>query len=115
MTESQRALEAMGVSNLEQRRTPRQSVHASGTIVAAAQSYVAWVKDINESGICLYSQYCPQVGDAVEVKVEASKLPAQFKVEFRGTVTRVQNDKRGAAVGIAIAFSKLGTTLVGKA
>jgi PilZ domain len=115
MTENQRALELMGVSDYEQRRTPRRSVHASGTIITGTDTYVAWVKDINESGICLYTQYRPQVGETLEVKVDASKLPSRFKDEFTGTVIRVQNGRPGAAVGIAITFSAMGSTQLGTA
>lgn len=115
MTESQRAMEVMGVIHAEQRRTPRQSVHAGGTISAGESTFVAWIKDINANGICLFTQHRPLVGQTVRVTVHANHVPAIRRNVYEGTVIRVQNCGPGAAVGVAILFSVMGAVLLGAA
>jgi hypothetical protein len=107
MTESQRALEVMGVTDAEQRRTPRRSVHAGGTISAGDATYVAWIKDINESGICLFTQHPPRVGENVRVTVHANR-GASGRSIYHGTVIRIQSCGPGAAVVVAVLFSVMG-------
>lgn len=112
MTESQRALELMNVTVGEQRRTPRRTVHVGGTISAGEVTRVAWIKDISESGICLFTQHRPAVGESVRVTLHANKLPSKFRSAYEGTVIRVQSCGPGAAVGVAIMFSVVGAVLV---
>ena len=105
MTESQRALQVMGINNPDQRRSPRRSVHASGTISAGGNTYVAWVKDITDSGVFVFTKYRPTVGETVHIKFDARKLPANFRSQYDGSVVRIQNCGPGAAVGVAVLFS----------
>jgi Tfp pilus assembly protein PilZ len=102
MTESQRALTIMGVDNPEQRRKPRHSVHASGTISVNGTSYVAWIKDIADGGLFVFTKYHPKVGESVHVTFDGRKLPSSFQNAYQGSVIRVHNGGNGAAVGIAI-------------
>jgi hypothetical protein len=104
MTESQRALKVMGVFDAEQRRSPRRSVHTGGTISAGDATHVAWIKDINESGICFFTKHCPSVGESVRITLQESRLPSHVHGEYSGTVIRVQMSSPGAAVGVAVRF-----------
>ncbi|HEY3928345.1 MAG TPA: PilZ domain-containing protein [Candidatus Koribacter sp.] len=111
MTESLRALEVMGVPNAEQRRFPRRSVHAGGTISVGDATYVAWVKDISETGICFFTKHEPAPGDYLRVTLNDSRLPANLRGCFEGTVVRVQRSGPGAAL-VAIMFGVLGAVLL---
>ena len=113
MTESLRALEVMGVQNPDQRRTPRRSVHVGGTISAGDTTYLAWVKDISENGACFFTKnFQPAVGDTVRVTLSGSRLPSNLRREYEGKVVRVQGSNAGAAVGVAIMFTFIGTVML---
>jgi hypothetical protein len=112
MTESLRALEVMGVRNADQRRTPRRSVHAGGTLCAGETTYLAWVKDISENGACFFTKFQPAVGDTVRVTLSGSRLPSYLRRVYEGKVVRVQTGNAGAAVGVAIMFTFIGTMML---
>ncbi len=111
MTESQRALELMGVASFEQRRARRRSINMGGTIQAGETSSLAWIKDISESGICLYTKHHPAVGESIQVKLPSQKVGAGLREVYDGTVIRVQESGAGAAFGVAISLS-VGTTMM---
>jgi hypothetical protein len=111
MTESHRALEVMSVGSADQRRSPRKSIHAGGTLSTADTTHVAWIKDLNESGICLFTQHSPQVGESVRVTLTTGKLPANLRRDYEGKVIRVQSSGVGTAVRVAITFSLVGVVL----
>ena len=104
MTESLRALEVMGEPCADQRRFPRRSVHAGGTISAGDATYVAWIKDVSESGICLFTKHEPVPGDRLRVTLNDDRLPANLPRCFEGSVVRVQRSGPGAAL-VAIMFA----------
>jgi hypothetical protein len=112
MTESRRASEVMGFAGADQRRSPRKSVHAGGTIAAADTTHVAWIKDVNESGICLFTKHSPAVGETVKVVVNTRELPSALRREYQGRVIRVQSAGVGAAFKVAITFSLVGAVLL---
>jgi len=112
MTESQRALQVMGVTSPDQRRSPRRSVHASGTISAGGDTYVAWVKDITDSGVFVFTKYRPKIGESVCITLDARKLPPNFRNSYEGNVLRIQHCGPGSAVGIAVLFSVLGAVML---
>jgi hypothetical protein len=112
MTESLRALEVMGVPYADQRRTPRRSVHVGGTISAGDTTYLAWIKDISENGACFFTKLHPAVGDTVRVTLSGSRLPAYLRRVYEGKVVRVQSGNAGAAVGVAIMFTFIGTVVL---
>jgi len=112
MTESQRALQAMGVPNPDQRSSPRRSVHASGTILADGVTYVAWVKDITESGVFVFTKYRPKMGESIRVTLDPRKLPPNFHSTYEGSVIRIQTCGPGSAVGIAVLFSLIGAVML---
>ena len=106
MTESQRALELMGVASFEQRRARRRSINTGGMIQAGETSSLAWIKDISESGICLYTKHHPAIGEPVQVKLPPQKVAtAGLREVYDGTVIRVQESGAGAAFGVAISLS----------
>lgn len=106
MTESQRALRMMGVFDAEQRRSPRRSVHSGGTISAGDSTHVAWIKDINESGICFFTKHRPNVGENVRVTLHENRLSTNVNKAYDGTVVRVQlSGPPGTAVVVAVTFN----------
>lgn len=111
MTESLRALEVMGVQNADQRRSPRRSVHAGGTIAAGSTTHVAWIKDISDSGICLFTKHHPEAGEKVRVTLSGTRLPHNGRKVYEGKVVRVQNSGPGAAV-VAIMFNAVSAGLL---
>jgi hypothetical protein len=112
MTDSHRASQVMGFAGAEQRRSPRKSVYAAGVIAAGDTTHVAWIKDVNDSGICLFTQHSPGIGDAVKVMVNGREIPDALRREYEGRVVRVQNSGVGAAVKVAITFSLVGAVLL---
>lgn len=111
MTENQRALQVMGNPGREQRRSPRQLVHGGGVMFTGKDSHVAWIKDISEAGVCLYTNHRPELGDIVRIAVHAKNVPEKFKSQCEGKVIRIQSGGAGAAVGVAILFSMLGIVM----
>jgi hypothetical protein len=112
MLESLRALEVMGVPYADQRRTPRRSVHVGGTISAGETTYLAWIKDISENGACFFTKFQPSVGDTVRVTLSGARLPSYMRRVYEGKVVRVQKGNAGAAVGVAIMFTLIGTVML---
>ncbi len=104
MTESLRALEVMGVPHADQRRSPRRSVHAGGTISAGSTTHIAWIKDVSEHGICLFTNHLPKAGERVRVTLNGAHLPENVRRAYEGKVVRVQESGPGAAV-VAIMLS----------
>lgn len=111
MTESLRALEVMGGPYADQRRFPRRSVHAGGTLSAGDATYVAWIKDISETGICFFTKHQPEPGDHLRVTLNNERLPSHLRRCFEGTVVRVQRSGPGAAV-VAIMFGVVGAVVL---
>ena len=102
MTENQRALELMGVGSHEQRQAKRRFVHLGGTLIAGEENVVAWIKDISDSGICLFTKKSPSVGQNVQIRLNPTKQAAGLQDFYEGTVIRVQASAVGAAYGVAI-------------
>ena len=112
MQENQRALHLMRTSNAGSRRSPRRTVHATGTLSIGGTSYVAWVKDISERGVLIYTKQNLAIGESVRLTVDPRKLPSRFQSTYEGKVIRIQNCGPEAALGIAILFHGSGTVLV---
>lgn len=113
MTESVRAMKVMGVPNSDQRRSPRRSVHAGGTISAGDTTYVAWIKDISEGGLCLFTKHRPNLGDTLQVALTGNRIPSGLRQAYEGKVVRVQNSGPGTTlVGVAIMFGFLGAIVL---
>lgn len=115
MTERQRAMQIMGIQESEQRRSPRHSVHTSGTIQSHGDSHVAWVKDISESGALLYTKHRPHLGESVRITLDSRKNSSAISYAYEGKVIRVQNSGAGGAIGVAVLFSLVGAVIVGAA
>jgi PilZ domain len=106
MTESQRALEVMGVNRVEQRAARRRSVHVGGTMLFGDIASVAWVKDISEGGMCVFARHSPRVGEKVRVTLFPEKLPSYIRSSYEGVVIRVENAGAGAAFGVVVRFNQ---------
>ena len=102
MTENLRAMEVMGAESGDQRRSPRRSVHAGGTLSSGSTNHIAWIKDVNESGICLFTNHQPEIGEIVRVELNGERLPAYLRKFYNGKVVRVQESGPGAAVVVIL-------------
>lgn len=105
MTESQRALEVMGVNRLEQRAARRRSVHVGGTLMFGDMTSVAWVKDISEEGMCIFARHSPRIGEKVRVALFPENLPSYIRGSYEGVVIRVETASAGAAFGVVVKFN----------
>ncbi len=112
MLENQRALHLMRTSSAGSRSSQRRPVHATGTLSVGDTSYVAWVKDISEGGVLIYTKQHLAVGEFVRLTVDPRKLPSRFQSTFEGKVIRIQNCGPEAALGIAILFDGIGEVLL---
>lgn len=113
MTESARAMKVMGVPDSDQRRSPRRSVHAGGTISTGDATYVAWVKDISEGGVCLFTKHRPNLGDRIQISLSGARIPAGLRKAYEGKVVRVQDSGPGTTlVGVAIMFGLVGAIVL---
>ncbi len=101
----------MGVASTEQRRGKRRFVHTGGTLFTADTASLAWIKDISDSGICLYTQHTPNIGDTVQIRLYPQKDPSGLQEQYEGIVIRVQTSGAGAAFGVAIRFNQMETLL----
>lgn len=104
-------MQLMGVADANQRRSPRRPVHVSGTISTGSTTHVAWIKDLNDSGICLFTNHSPALGELVRVTLDGDQLPANLSKTYEGTVIRVQDSAPGAALRVAITFGLLGAMM----
>lgn len=95
-------MELMGVASTEQRHAKRRFVHAGGTMHAGETACIAWIKDVSDSGICLYTKHPLEVGEAVRVQLNAHRQGLQEV--YDGIVIRVQASGAGAAFGVAISL-----------
>lgn len=105
MTESQRALEVMGVPRVEQRAARRRSVHVGGTMIFGDINSVAWVKDISDAGMFVYTRHSPRLGEKVRVTLFPEKLPSHIRGSYEGMVIRLENAGAGAAYGVVVKFN----------
>lgn len=111
MTQNLRALEVMGVPHNNQRRAPRRPVNVGGTVSSGAHNHVVWVKDISEEGACLFTKFQPAVGETFLLTLTGSRLPSNLRRDYEVRVIRVQCGRPGAAVGVAVVFTLIGTAI----
>jgi hypothetical protein len=93
----------------EQRCSPRRPVYAAGrisTATAPGSDHIAWVKDINRSGLCLFTRYHLEVGTLVQISLESDPLTRGLPRQYSGTVVRVQEFGAQAALAIAVRFDE---------
>lgn len=81
-------------------------------MAAGDGTHVAWIKDVNESGICLFTNHSPALGETVKVTVNTTELTAAMRRQYEGKVIRVQSSGAGAAMKVAITFSLVGAVLL---
>lgn len=94
---------------LDQRHSPRTLVYAAGTIAPAndgqSDRHIAWVKDINKSGLCLFTRYRPEIGTPVCVTLDSDPLRLGVQQQYLGTVVRIQEFGSQAALAVAVRFA----------
>jgi len=106
---SQRALDFMSCVQPEQRRCSR--VHVPIRAIAVFRDLglgpqTAFLRDMNMLGAFLYCRQRPSVGDNATLEFALPEQGEQIKAICVGTVVRVEDFAPGAAIGIAIEFTR---------
>ncbi len=92
----------------DQRCERRRLVHAAGTISTEPddQEHVAWIKDLTNSGLCLFTRYRPEIGMRVRVTLSNGRLDPKLPRDYCGKVIRVQEFGENAALAVAVLFTE---------
>ena len=89
-------------------RTSRRSfVRMPATITATVndnQVHTAFIRDISNYGMFFYSNLRLEEGNRVNFVLEYSNRGSVTRLQLSGVVMRIEEDKPGAAIGIAIKF-----------
>ena len=80
----------------ERRRAERKLMVLGGTVQQGETRYPCLIKDLSETGLFLYSNFVPQLGEAIQISFAG--------VAFHGSVVRVEANG-AAATGIGIRFT----------
>jgi PilZ domain len=87
----------------EQRQADRNFVIAPAAIDIGGESHVGLVRDVSSSGMFVYSDFIPDCGTTIQLKMQLRVDPLRAELfDCEGTVVRVQGADPGAAVGIAV-------------
>ena len=82
----------------ESRRAKRYLVLASSTVTWAGSTHIAMIRDISQTGVFVYSNFEPSIGDQLDLVTGSG----QGSYQITGMVVRVEAHTMGAAVGFAI-------------
>ena len=116
--ESQRAIDLMRCSLTEQRRSSRIELPICANAVfpeLSGESCTGLLRDISMSGAFFFCKQRPGLGNKVIVELATSDSINRTKLIFQGIVVRVEEARRGAAIGIAMQFTRLPSALPGRA
>lgn len=102
LNESLRAVDYMRGALRDQRCDARTSFHLPGTVKqtrAATMAHVAFTRDVSTNGLFFYSDFTPALGDDLTLTFNT---PHGGCLMFQGNVVRVEQQKPGSAIGIAL-------------
>lgn len=107
--QSQRALDVMRCALPEQRRCSR--VHLPIRAIAVfpdlnREPYTALMRDMNMLGAFFYCMKKPDVGNKIKLHFSLPEQGEKTKITCEGIVVRVEESAEGAAIGIAIQFTR---------
>ncbi len=107
MQELRKATVSFRDPSSDQRGERRRLVHAAGTIATEPddQEHVAWIKDLTNSGLCLFTRYRPEIGTRVRVTLTNGRLDPKVPRDYCGKVIRVQEFGENAALAVAVLFT----------
>ena len=103
--ESKRAADIMARRQDEQRASARTSINQPGTVTSHhsnnGREHVAHVRDVSAEGVYFYSDFVPDPGSTVVLRFHMPILDRKMKLECHAQVLRVEENQKGAAIGIA--------------
>ena len=107
--QSQRALDVMRCALPEQRRCSR--VHLPIRAIAlfpdlGRDPHTALMRDMNMLGAFFYCMKKPEVGHKVKLNFSLPEQGEKTKIICEGVVVRVEESAEGAAIGVAIQFTR---------
>jgi hypothetical protein len=107
--QSQRALDVMRCALPEQRRCSR--IHLPIRAIAIfpdlnREPHTALMRDMNMLGAFFYCMQKPEVGNKVKLNFSLPEEGEKTKITCEGIVARVEENGQGAAIGIAIQFTR---------
>ncbi len=107
--QSQRALDVMRCALPEQRRCSR--VHLPLRAIAifpdlGRDPHTALMRDMNMLGAFFYCMKLPKVGSRVKLNFSLPEEGEKTRITCEGVVVRVEESAQGAAIGIAIQFTR---------
>ena len=89
----------------EQRRGPRLLTTAPAVMHLNEERHIGLVRDLSSTGLFVYSDFNPSVGDELRITVRLSGDKNESAVFLcTGKVVRVEDSCNGSAVGIGVRF-----------
>ena len=107
--QSQRALDFMLCVLPEQRRSTRVHIPVRAMVnfpESGLESQNCLLRDMNMLGAFFFCKQRPNIGHAVKLEVALPEEGDQMKVICEGRVVRVEEFTPGAAIGVAVEFSR---------
>lgn len=91
----------------EQRRALRLLTTAPAVIYMDGERHVGLVRDLSASGLFVYSDFTPAIDTELQLTIRLSSDDKKTSLFIcKGTVVRVEDSNKGAAVGIALQFGE---------
>ena len=106
---SQRALDFMRCVLPEQRRCSRIHLPIRATAIfsnSSAEPQNAFLRDVNMLGAFFYCRLKPKVGQTARLDFALPEAGDHTKAICEGTIQRVEEFVPGAAIGVAIEFTR---------
>jgi hypothetical protein len=106
---SQRAIDIMRSALAEERQVSRVHLTLPASITCASMecfSRLAIMRDLSTTGAFFYAELDAREGSEITVQFVLSAFGKNIKMVCEGVVVRVDRYPRGAATGIAVAFSR---------
>ena len=106
---SQRALDFMRCALPEQRRCSRVHLPIRATLVfpaSGAEAQIAFLRDVNMLGAFFYCRQKASVGQTARLEFGLPDNAGTIKAICEGAILRVEESAPGAAIGIAIEFTR---------
>jgi hypothetical protein len=95
----------LGTHGEQRRGGPRLLTTAPAVMHLNEERHIGLVRDLSSTGLFVYSDFNPSVGDELKITVRLSKDKNKSAVFLcTGKVVRVEDSCNGSAVGIGVSF-----------
>lgn len=106
---SQRALDFMRCLLPEQRRCSRVHLPIRATVVfpdSSDERQTAFLRDVNMLGAFIYCKHKPSIGRTAKLDFALPEASGHARAICEGAIMRVEEFAPGAAIGVAIEFTR---------